>query len=1021
MRAGKVLGTLLLAAATGRGARAQRVETTTPVAPSTPERVVSMGQPPRWMPYVSGFGALGGGDPRAGALAGVYHPIGSPVLGLLGVGVEAYAVAGGGDAPAGARLLEVARALNLGAGVDWDARAGNAVFVLSWNTALRRGGILGRGTTLRVDWLPPRRRSLLVGLNVPLFQPWAGRTRPLHTGVDLPPAPRGEPPGDATPTALPPAADSAMAAVREAARLLWLYTNFFTERDESGLEASRRLFDSTARAVRDSLAARTPLYPHGRSYAEAERVYRAQLARAFGAAAGDSVRGEALAARARAALLDEVILPYDALFGRVKNHQRDIGPLTARAVDRFDRWLRDSSGVDPGRRAAALAVERRLLDAVTDVHRLLVRQWDDSRRLWLPLQLALEPEDYDEQAEVDALIARAVGRPFTDRNELTYVRSFELPYEFGRSILAARDYHVLWIHDFAGRRPSGAVDAIGYREVADAYFPALARAVARYDSTGRLTEYHVFLDQNFYEPRDGRLWMTILEDPLGAAIDLPPGNGEMAAHLRERQRELRAAVAASKRLQADAAREGGEGWLRDVVKVHVDITQPSDFTFRSHRILPPLPFVPDNVMRDHRKLAFYDVTEAAPYAGAMILGGVGIGEHYASPTWDDRGMVARGPATLEARAALRRLLRLNGFAERDVPARLRETPAPANGAAAPPSDSGYVARVLQVHNEPGFGGAKYSSVARAMLYSLAPRGSVIVVPDGLWLSSEWAGMLAGAALRGCRVYAIAPALANAPSPGTQLSRAYDVVTRLLAIHDVFGAQLAAAGGDLRVGIYNPTEDVNDVAKQAREVRAGLDRAPWLRELLPFDSTVIAVLDTAPAVLAAAGYEPFSLARDEAKRLPQLHQKTQLVAEPRALAALARRPEWREALARGLAAMARRTTRFADPRGVDSARSARLGAGLRLLEGFEGSRTPEERRRASFYFTLGTQNQDPRGMMLDGEASFVVSGTMAAIGLVDFWFLMARSTWVTRREEIDSLLPPYDKFHRRMARFIRYVL
>jgi len=68
------------------------------------------------------------------------------------------------------------------------------------------------------------------------------------------------------------------------------------------------------------------------------------------------------------------------------------------------------------------------------------------------------------------------------------------------------------------------------------------------------------------------------------------------------------------------------------VKVQGSIVQPSDFWFRSHRLVPPFPFAPDNLMRDHRKPVLYDVTESAPFDGAMILMRVGVAEHYASGT-----------------------------------------------------------------------------------------------------------------------------------------------------------------------------------------------------------------------------------------------------------------------------------------------------------------------------------------------------------------------------------------------------
>jgi hypothetical protein len=58
------------------------------------------------------------------------------------------------------------------------------------------------------------------------------------------------------------------------------------------------------------------------------------------------------------------------------------------------------------------------------------------------------------------------------------------------------------------------------------------------------------------------------------------------------------------------------------------------------------------------------------------------------------------------------------------------------------------------------------------------------------------------------------------------------------------------------------------------------------------------------------------------------------------------------------------------------------------------------------------------MMLDGEATFVVSGLPAAAGLVDLYYLMARSTWVTTKPELDRLLPEPSDFWRRIAKIAR---
>jgi phosphatidylserine/phosphatidylglycerophosphate/cardiolipin synthase-like enzyme len=1001
-----------------------------------PPRITSMGQPPLWQPYTSVVGTFGRNNDAIGGLAlGLFRPIGSPITGVFGFSGEAYVLASDSMAIGGARLLGVTRAINLGYGIDWDARENNFAFMLSVNTAVRRGGIFGHGTTLRVDWIPARGNGLDVGITVPLGQRYAGRTRPRRTGVslrDVAPAPAGEPRADysrAKTTPLPPSADTALARVREAAGLIAAYSNFFDEKHEADIRKDVEKFSARAHAIHESMVRVSADYPGGRTFPAAERVYAASLQSAFASAVRDTTLGAIVARRARAGLLTHLLIPYDALFGRVKEEDDDLSPLLDVTRADFRAWLADSSAVPSDGRMAAVKVHDVWLAVVAQVHERIRSHWsDDSRRVWLPMQLGLTPEQHDDQAEVDALIARVVGRPFTRGNEVTYLHEDRTQIEIARSLLAARDYHVLWVHDYAGQRASRAVDRIGFAQTANVYFPALTQAVQRFDSTGHLTTFLIFLDQNFYEPAAGRLWMTILGDPLGAKIHLPSGNDSLEAVLRARQQALRDAVAQSRSLQALAARHGGEEWLRRTIKVHVNITQPSDFTFRSHRIIAGVPLLPDNLMRDHRKIAFYDVTETEPFRGGMVLSGVGIGEHYATPTWEDRGILVRGPAVLEVRAAARRLLKLNDFADDEIPPPLRETALCRNcGRAAGATDgdnvaSSEVGRALQVHNEPGFG-RKQASIAKAMLYTLAPRGSVIIAPDGLWLDSNWAGMLAGAALRGCRVFVVGPALANAPAPGfPQMSRTQEVFLRLLQMRHEFMQEIHRDGGELRVGLYTATNDVNDIAQQAREARAGIDRYPWLRDLVPLAPSVLAVLDSAPAVLERAGYHPFVLGKDEKPRLPQLHRKTQFVADSAALARLAARPEWREVMIQTLiarAAQAQRGTKtglYDDT--VTTAGSAAVG---RLLQAYDASRPAADSARLTFYFTVGTQNQDPRGMLLDGEALFVLSGMSAAVGLIDLYSLMARSTWIETEAELDRLLPPYKTWQRRLGRFARLVL
>jgi hypothetical protein len=959
--------------------------------------VMSMGQPPRWQPYGA---ALAVGDrtrngPAGSVLLGVHHPIMNPVVGLLGASAEAYAIGGGGFAGEGIRALANSRLLALGAGLDWNIARHRVDFMLSYQTAILRGGLLGHGTMLRLDWLPTRGRSFAAGVTVPLMQPFAGRTRPRHTDAELP-APvdlsgvRRE--------SLPASAVAALGDVERAMTSLQVYDNLYLVRDVETMRASA-------------------------SFAEAQRSYERGLARAFAAVVGDSANGARIAARARAGLLDAVLIPYDSLFGQVKDEPQIAG-LTGDAQHSLERWLRDSSTASPAARDAALRVSARWLGMVERLHDRLLSRWDDdSRQVWLPLQLALSLDQYDDQVEVDSLLARFVGRPFTDHNALTMLRSTDLALEIARTIYATRDYHVLWIHDFTGRREkTGTVDNVSYEMVANAYLPALTEAVKRYDQTGKIPVYMIMLDQFFYEPRDGRLFMTMLEDPLGASMDLPGNNAGRVAHLRQRQAELRAAVAASARLQADARRNGGDKWLHDLVKVNVNITHPADYSYRSVSIVPHLPFTTDNIMRDHRKIVLYDLNEANPYAGEMLLTGIGIGEHYASDTWEDRGFRLRGPATLEARAALRRMLIANGFRESEIPVPLRAVASvPAVERSAALGD--YVGRALQVQNEVGFG-SKQSSVARALLYDLAQPGSVVIVPDPLWLSDQWAGMLAAAAARGARVHVIAPALANAPSPQPPLmALSHDIMARLLEIRSTLADRLRSSGGELRVGIFAAKAHADDANGKRREVRDGLARAPWIRDLIPFDAQTLAVLNQAEEQTAQSAQRAPDIAEDERTRPPQLHQKTQVIARPGAIAALVRRPGWDRVVARSMEVQAAQSANFAEQLGyltpdVDTLATRATDA---LLGNWEEDIPEAERKRVSFYFTLGTHNQDPRGMMLDGEATFVVSGLPAAAGLVDLYYVMARSTWVSSKAELEQLLPPPSGFWRRIAEIARAAL
>jgi hypothetical protein len=941
----------------------------------------SIGQPTLWPQSASVLVPLDNHSVNGAVWAAyeIQHPLINPVTGLLSVGAEGYAAIG--EKQYGVRGLTRVPAFGIAGGVDWSIATGNVSPVFAFQTAVRRGGIIGHGSMLRVDWLPGRGRTFALGLTVPTFRPLAGRTRPRKTHVRL---------GDVRRDADVRIDATDDTALYDAAGEIAAFSNVYSQRAERIAAAARINYHGVLRRYDDAI----------------QRLF------------GDAT----IARRARNLLFDDVVLPMDSLFGQAKGNPRDLGPLMRASARRMGRWLADSSRLDAPRRAAAERAYGTLLRTVERVNADLLGDAGDSRLVWLPVELALTADQFDEQSEVDSLLARAVGHPFTDQNALTYLRSTDLPLEIARSIYAARHYHVLWTHDFTGRTDVGAIDNIAYSMVADAYYPALTAAVKRYDSTGVMPTYMILQDEFFYEPRDNRLWMDILENPLDATIrmrgDTTPAREE---HLRQRQEALRAAVAQSARLQHDARASGdAERWLRGMIKVHVNIVEPYDFSFRSSRIIPGIPFAPDNIMRDHRKLVFYDLDESDPYRGAMLIMGIGIGEHYASATWEDRGYRVRGPATLEVRRALRNALLRNGYSPDQIPPPLRSISSTTR-AERRMNAGDYVGRALMVNNEVGFD-RKESSIARALLYNLTPPGSDIIVPDPMWLSRTWAGMLAGAAARGCRVYVIAPAAANAPSPQAPLmALQHDVLGRLLALRQSLSARIAASGGDLRVGIFAAKANVDDASGRIREIRDGVARSPWIREVIPFDAKTLAVLEGAERAVANQPNATI-LARDAKPREPQLHQKSQLIARPGAIAALVRQPGWDVVLANNVRTQAAQTAKFeeqfrySDP-DVDTSATRSTDA---MLRGYEQTLPEAERKQVSFYFSLGSQNQDPRGIASDAESTLLVSGVAASVGLVDLYFLMARSDWITTEAQLSRYNPAGSALMQRLGRWLAAV-
>ena len=182
--------------------------------------VPSMGQPSKWQRYAVPTAAFATDQWRGALSLGVHRPLTNPVTGLFGLSGEVYATVDPGVQP-GARAMLSSRALALSAGADWDARSRDVDWIFSYQSAIRRRGIAGNGTMLRVDWLPWRHNAVNVGMHVPLGQRWAGKTRPADIDVEPPAQLRIPIPMERQPDDI----ENALLRASEAASHILAYTN----------------------------------------------------------------------------------------------------------------------------------------------------------------------------------------------------------------------------------------------------------------------------------------------------------------------------------------------------------------------------------------------------------------------------------------------------------------------------------------------------------------------------------------------------------------------------------------------------------------------------------------------------------------------------------------------------------------------------------------------------------------------------------------------------------------------------
>ena len=958
---------------------------------------------------------------------GASRLIGNPVVGAAGLGLEFYVGGHAGTFDGGGRMYFTIPALLLGLGIDQSVK--DRDFILKLDLPMRRGGIVGAGSAMTLRWLPGRGQTFTAGVTFPFGDRDMGHTRPQRDHVEMDdrePERRGTVDIHGKDRDLGVTLDSLRARARWVARM----TQPFAEYD--GGDARKAMAPHIA-SLRAHMVAVDADFPHGHTANEEIRVYHETLDRAFSMAVSDTSlgpgesteRGRRISANARRILLDNILFPYNAHLGQLKKPDTVSG-LVAVAQTEFARWLAQSEGMALTHGQEVLFVFQALCDLMEQNREELRNRWGDARYVWLPLQYGLTPREYDTQDELDGIIERATQQRYTAGNRIAYVINEEFQYEVAHAVRAAEDYLVVWIHDMAGVNHHGKPDAIGY-ELTRNFLIALTERVRAYDRTGKLPAYFVFLDQHYYEETRGYLWLKMLQDPLNQHVKLPGRNEPWEIELERLQNDLRKAVSGSFALQIERG-QFGENWLHNRLQVQVNVTNPFDPSFQSTRVLGKLP-ISDNHMRDHRKIIFYDVSEEDPYRGEVIFTGMGIGEHYTGSTWEDRALIVKGPAALATKDAARLLLKTQGFSDDEIPFALRSRPKPASYdsavAAEVASRRDYdTGRALELHNETGFT-PKPLNVAKAVLYSLMPPGSVMKVPDSLWQSYLYASLMAGSALRGCRVLVIAPSLSAAPSNGApQMARANGLMRRLVIFGHDMDDYLIREGGVFRVGLYASRMGVGDIEGRMKQI--GKTQQPWQARVFRFDASVDSVARNAGSILDSLHYSPVYLTEKDARERPKLHLKANFFASPLVWDKLMTRPEWGGILAEYI-------DYLAGQQASHGSREREAAPGFRplpeeltqhmtqLLDAFYATLSDEQRGAMISYLTLGSANMDYRSMTMNGEVMVTISGIESLAGVIDFVLLSGLCEWPESPEEVDKLLPPPGWLMRNLSEFAKISL
>jgi hypothetical protein len=143
--------------------------------------------------------------------------------------------------------------------------------------------------------------------------------------------------------------------------------------------------------------------------------------------------------------------------------------------------------------------------------------------------------------------------------------------------------------------------------------------------------------------------------------------------------------------------------------------------------------------------------------------------------------------------------------------------------------------------------------------------------------------------------------------------------------------------------------------------------------------------------------------------PKLHQKVQFIATGPFWSTVSTAPEWRQFMDTYLRYREATYNSEKSARGAEALETELAQLAEQIYQRVRG--VPG----AASYAIVGSQNQDYRGMFMDGEVAIVFSGAESLVPLVHMAFLEGTVTWLHDRATLDRLLPPPSEYMRRLVR------